>query len=320
MKQIRKILACALALCLCISISIPASAAEVEAKVDNSLKVGTSPLLEDVSTFLDNSATTQTIVVSEREIINKMLENKTITREELNADLSALASKSEENLRQCGYNDKQIEIIKSYKAGEDAYNHFFAPQSGARSTFDADVTFRYGLAGSNTRRDITIAYDMQWSDCPFCTFTDSFGVGWVAADSMSHAVATKIDSSMATVNYYSVDGEYAYLYRDVEMNDFSNCVVIGNPILGSANGNYGKHIGGVTEISTQSDSYNIDTIQLFVAYGHTMLTIDFSWEVSLSFDISDVGISFGPSLDVTQEIMAQGKHTFRYNSQDVIVA
>ncbi len=125
---------------------------------------------------------------------------------------------------------------------------------------------------------------------------------------------------MAQVNYYTVDGEYAYLYRDVEMNDFSNCVIIGNPILGSANGNYGKHIGGKTEISTQSGSYNIDTIQIFVAYGHTMMTFDLSWDVSLSFDISDIGISFGPSIDVEQEIMAQGKHTFKYNAQGDIVA
>lgn len=104
------------------------------------------------------------------------------------------------------------------------------------------------------------------------------------------------------------------------MNDFSNCVIIGNPILGSADGNYGKHISGVTEISTQSGSYNIDTIQLFVAYGHTLMTFSFDWQVSLDFEISDIGISFGPSLDVTQEIMAQDKHTFSYDSEGSIVA
>ncbi len=51
-----------------------------------------------------------------------------------------------------------------------------------------------------------------------------------------------------------------------------------------------------------------------------MMTFDLSWDVSLSFDISDIGISFGPSIDVEQEIMAQGKHTFKYNAQGDIVA
>ncbi len=308
----------ALAIALCMSISLISSASAVDN--NDGLKKGISPITEDVSAFLDNSPTTQTMVVSERQIIDQMLADATITRSDLNNDLFALASQTEDSLSKMGYSKEQIELISSYEEGEDAYTHIFESAPGARSAADADVTFRYGLAGNNTRRDLTIAYDMKWSDCPFWTFTDSFGVGWIATDSMSKEVITKIDSCMAQVNYYTVDGEYAYLYRDVEMNDFSNCVIIGNPILGSANGNYGKHIGGKTEISTQSGSYNIDTIQIFVAYGHTMMTFDLSWDVSLSFDISDIGISFGPSIDVEQEIMAQGKHTFKYNAQGDIVA
>ena len=45
--------------------------------------------------------------------------------------------------------------------------------------------------------------------------------------------------------------------------------------------NYGKHISGITEVSTQSDSYNMDTIQVFVAYAHTTMTVDISWDISL---------------------------------------
>lgn len=59
---------------------------------------------------------------------------------------------------------------------------------------------------------------------------------------------------------------------------------------------------------------------MFVAYAHTMMTIDFSWEVTLGVDISETAISFSLSPDVTQEMMAQDNHTFNYNDDGDIVA
>lgn len=169
MKRNKKFGVLALAFCMSLSLAVPAFAAEP----NDGLKEGVSPITESVSEFLDNSPTTQTLVVSERQLIDQMLAEDEISREDLNAELSEKASETSESLRELGYNEEQISVITSYEEGEDAYNHIFAPKSGARSTSDADVTFRYGLAGSNTRRDITIAYDMTWSDCPFWTFTDS---------------------------------------------------------------------------------------------------------------------------------------------------
>lgn len=315
MKRNTKIFSLILAACMSVSLCVPAYAAEPT----SDLKEGISPVSEEVSEFLDNSQTTQTMVISEREIIDNMISEGVITREDLNENLKELASQSESVLRDSGYNEKQISAIMSYEEGEDAYNHIYNSGAMTRSTADADVVFRYGLAGNNTRRQVTIAYDMNWTECPFWTFTDSFGVGWVAADKDSGYLATKIDSSIASVDYFTVDGESAGLYRDVEMDTFSNRAVIGNPILGSANGNYGKHISGITKVSTQSNSYNLDTIQLFVAYAHTMMTIDFSWEVTLGVDISETAISFSLSPDVTQEMMAQDNHTFNYNDDGDIV-
>lgn len=51
---------------------------------------------------------------------------------------------------------------------------------------------------------------------------------------------------------------------------------------------------------------------MFVAYAHTMFTLDFSWEVSLGFDITNTAISFSVSPDVTQEMMVQDHHTFHH--------
>lgn len=311
MKRNTKIFSLILSACMSVSLCVPAYAAELP----NDLKEGISPISEEVSEFLDNSQTTQTMVISEREIIDNMIAEGVITREDLNENLEELASQSESALRDSGYNEKQISAIMSYEEGEDAYNHIYNSGAMTRSTADADVVFRYGLAGNNTRRQVTIAYDMNWTECPFWTFTDSFGVGWVAADKDSGYLATKIDSSIASVDYFTVDGENAGLYRDIEMDTFSNRAVIGNPILGSANGNYGKHISGITEVSTQSNSYNLETIQVFVAYAHTMFTFDISWEIGLGVEITDTAIVFSISPDVKQEMMAKGNHTFHYSDR-----
>lgn len=317
MKRNTKIFSLIMAACMSISLYVPAYAAELP----NELKEGNSPISEEVSDFLDNSQTTQTMVISEQELIDNMIDEGVITREDLNQNLEELASQSEADLRDSGYNDKQISTIMSYEEGEDAYNHIYNSGVMTRSTTDTSVIFRYGLAGgNNTRRQVTIAYDMTWTSCPFWAFTDSFGVGWVAADNKSGYLATKIDSSMASVDYFTVDGENAGFNRDVEMDTFSNRAVIGNPVLGKAQGNYGKHISGITKVSTQSNSYNMDTIQVFVAYAHTMMTISFSWEVSLGVDISDTAIVFSVSPDVTQEMMVKDNHTFKYNADNVIVA
>ena len=93
------------------------------------------------------------------------------------------------------------------------------------------------------------------------------------------------------------------------MDTFSNRAVVGNPDL-MHDYNYGKHISGITEVSTQSDSYNMDTIQVFVAYAHTTMTVDISWDLSLGVDIAASSISFSLSPDVS--MMAEGNHTFHY--------
>lgn len=313
MKINRKIFSLVLAVCVSSSFYVPAYAAETT----NELKTGKSPVSERVSEILNNNPTTQEMVISERELIDNMIAEGKITRGELNEQLMMLAGQSENDLLIAGYNEQQISAIKSYEKGEDAYDYIYNPNVSTRGTADAEVTFKYGLALDSNQRQVTIAYDMTWSENPFWTFTDSFGVGWVAADKDSEYLATKIDSSIAGVDYFTTDAveEPAGLYRDVEMDTFSNRAVVGNPILGSANGNYGKHISGITEVSTQSDSYNLETIQVFVAYAHTMLTFKPSWDISLNVNVTETSISFSIKPDMEQEMMAKGNHTFHYDDR-----
>ena len=69
----------------------------------------------------------------------------------------------------------------------------------ARSS--ATVKFLYGLAGSGSRQKVTIAYDIKWSERPIYVGIDSFGIGWIAADSSSHQLATKTASAVGEVSY-----------------------------------------------------------------------------------------------------------------------
>lgn len=323
MKRFKKCMAFVLSIAICSSFVLPGLAIEESAKLKN----GRSELSEQVEELLEGNMTKQTIEVSERELVERMLEVGTITREELNADLLSQANESTQTLRQRGYSDSQIQIIKGYEEGEDAFDYIYDGSAQTRAvSAGATLTFDYGLTGAveggtgNTKRKVGIAYEMNWSSCPFWTFTDSFGIGWIAADEDSYPLAMKVDSTMAVVDYYTTSGEYANLYRDVEMDKVSNCIVIGNPILGSADGNYGKRISGVTYTSTQSDSYNIDTVQVFVAYGHTIVTIGVGLDVSLGWALNDSTITFAPSVEVNQQLLVKDDHTFWYNSSDVITA
>lgn len=83
MKRNTKIFSLIMAICMSISLCVPAYAAELP----SDLKEGISPISEEVSDFLDNSQTTQTMVVREQELIDNMIAEGVITREDLNRNL-----------------------------------------------------------------------------------------------------------------------------------------------------------------------------------------------------------------------------------------
>lgn len=285
---------------------------------DLSIKKGYSPLVKQSSEVLDSLQNTRTIVIEEKDIIKKMLEDNTISREYLNKKMEILSHSSIQDLLKKGYNFQQIRQIKNYSIEQDAYEYLYSNITNYKKD-QPKVTFRYGLAGSNTKKDITIAYDIKWSSCPLFTFTDNFGIGWIAADSNSYELVTKTNSTMAQINYYDPKTEkHSGTYRNVSMNKSTNGVVIGSPIMGNAEGNYGKHMGGITKISTQSNSYNIDTIHVFVTYAHTGIAIGLDWGIGLDWEKVSGIISF--TAKPRQTVIAEGDYIFNYNSQGDVEA
>ncbi|ANU45015.1 hypothetical protein ADH76_01015 [Enterocloster clostridioformis] len=306
----KKLVSVLLSITMILTLSMSAFAAE-------SISAGKATTITEVENLLNSLPNTTTIHATEREMVADMLASNAITRQELNQRLTDLSHKPDSMLRQEGYNDTQIAVIKSYTENVDAYEHVFGSNSRSARA-DATVEIRYGLAGSNTQKDIGIAYAINWSACPFFTFTDSFGIGWIAADSNSYEVMTKTNSASGQVQYYTVNGADAGLYRDITMNTSSNSIVTGNPILGSADGNYGKKMGGYIQLSTQSGSSNISTIQVYVAYAHTTVKPSISASITIGWKKVTGAISF--SANSNQSIMAQGHHTFKYSDQGEIVA
>ena len=200
--------------------------------------------------------------------------------------------------------------IKNVKVG-DAPNE----RTGiARSS--ATVKFLYGLAGSGSRQKVTIAYDIKWSERPIYVGIDSFGIGWIAADSSSHQLATKTASAVGEVSYcYASTGNSAGLSSSVDMDTSQSGGVVGTPVIinHQNTSTYGKHISGTVGVGTQSNSSNMETIQIFVAYAHSTVSVTFSADVALQWKQVGMSINFTPQKKTT--IIARGNATFKYNGQ-----
>lgn len=79
---------------------------------------------------------------------------------------------------------------------------------------------------------------------------DSFGIGWIAADSSSHQLATKTASAVGEVSYcYASTGNSAGLSSSVDMDTSQSGGVVGTPVIinHQNTSTYGKHISGTTD-------------------------------------------------------------------------
>ena len=101
MKRLTKILAS-----LCMSISLLVIPVQAFAASGSAINLADE--------ILSKSTNTQEIIVSEKEMVDDLLRSGTITKTDLNAQLARLSMQSEASLKQEGYNDTQIGLIKSY--------------------------------------------------------------------------------------------------------------------------------------------------------------------------------------------------------------
>ncbi len=214
----------------------------------------------DITQYVDD---VQEVFGSEKDMIEEMLSSGELTPQDLKQHLLELAEQPSSVLVERGFSESQIAIIEEYDGIEDAFDYLYAPNERtgiARSS--ATVKFLYGLAGSGSRQKVTIAYDIKWSERPIYVGIDSFGIGWIAADSSSHQLATKTASAVGEVSYcYASTGNSAGLSSSVDMDTSQSGGVVGTPVIinHQNTSTYGKHISGTVGVGTQSNSSNIQS-------------------------------------------------------------
>lgn len=100
-----------------------------------------------------------------------------------------------------------------------------------------------------------------------------------------------------------------------EMDTSQSGGVVGTPVIinHQNTSTYGKHISGTVGVGTQSNSSNMETIQIFVAYAHSTVSVTFSADVALQWKQVGMSINFTPQKKTT--IIARGNATFKYNGQ-----
>lgn len=249
----------------------------------------------DITQYVDD---VQEVFGSEKDMIEEMLSSGELTPQDLKQHLLELAEQPSSVLVERGFSESQIAIIEEYDGIEDAFDYLYAPNERtgiARSS--ATVKFLYGLAGSGSRQKVTIAYDIKWSERPIYVGIDSFGIGWIAADSSSHQLATKTASAVGEVSYcYASTGNSAGLSSSVDMDTSQSGGVVGTPVIinHQNTSTYGKHISGTVGVGTQSNSSNMETIQIFVAYAHSTVSVTFSADVALQWKQVGMSINFTP--------------------------
>ena len=236
----------------------------------------------DITQYVDD---VQEVFGSEKDMIEEMLSSGELTPQDLKQHLLELAEQPSSVLVERGFSESQIAIIEEYDGIEDAFDYLYAPNERtgiARSS--ATVKFLYGLAGSGSRQKVTIAYDIKWSE-------RRIYVG------------------------YASTGNSAGLSSSVDMDTSQSGGVVGTPVIinHQNTSTYGKHISGTVGVGTQSNSSNMETIQIFVAYAHSTVSVTFSADVALQWKQVGMSINFTPQKKTT--IIARGNATFKYNGQ-----
>jgi hypothetical protein len=121
---------------------------------------------------------------------------------------------------------------------------------------------------------------------------------------------------LGEVSYcYASTGNSAGLSSSVDMDTSQSGGVVGTPVIinHQNTSTYGKHISGTVGVGTQSNSSNMETIQIFVAYAHSTVSVTFSADVALQWKQVGMSINFTPQKKTT--IIARGNATFKYNGQ-----
>lgn len=301
---IKRLLALVLSLAMVMGFNVTASAKEVSDDTWCSTP-------EEISKFLESTNTLQTVVVSEMDMIDNSVKNG-VDKEVYREMLVNLKNKQSTKLTMLGFDDSKASVVKMYDETADPVEFI---RANALAT--ASLTVKYGLAGSDiNKRTTRIAYETIWSSSPHFMMTDQVVIGWVMADKDSFTVNSKVDSYDTFVSYHYILNDKNWRTDTPNTNCDINYLAT-NFGMGSSpdTTDYAKKTSGRIELSTQSGSYNMETIQICIAYGHMTVAISPDFSISIDKNPISIGIKFSTGISTEAKLI----HTFRWNDYSSVI-
>ncbi len=231
-------------------------------------------------------------------------EVKYIKNYDYNKVLADLSKKDTKVLEKMGYSNYQIKKLKEYDGTIDAIDYL---QSYSLSNATLTLSFRPNFCNT---KSFYFNYNWLWSSPPIFQGTDIIAFTWVACTSSSSYISMKYDSTpWAYVHYYFEDNDTYFTSFTVNPTyAIGNCSLNIDMKKEVLDADFYPKIGeGYIELSTQSGSSNLYSIQILGAYGHSTITLF----PSVSFDTS--GVSLGISFAWTMEELSRGIRTYKYD-------
>lgn len=246
--------------------------------------------------------------MSEAQLIKKGASNELIQKVKSNGfskDLLNLSKYTNIQLKERGYNQKQIKAIRNYKPNQNAIDY-----ASTYSLSSAVVTCGFGPTLNTNTRQMDIFYWASWNEAPIFCFDDVIGIAFVGADSASHPLAMKVDSIQAEGWYFA--GGRKVFSRTLPSKQYTGYIntIIDMDFNISDIHNYCEYAYGNVKISTQSNSYNLYSTNIRMTYGHTILDIG-APKISYNFVSNSLSIVSNVSLRMQTEY--DEEVTYLYN-------
>lgn len=287
MKNTKKMLSLILSVCLILCCSVTAFAAEL----------GTEKEVPSHSiTINEYDVYVATREATDEELTRNGVSEKHAALVKSNAienELTKLSKLSFDELRNLGYTNSQIDILKNYSGERIETN------SNLRGIF-ADMTAEFfDVAASSS--SLSVRVDWEWTNVPVLAgeaIEDMVAIRWQGTNYAGQPINVALDSagSSCTVKYYNRGSSQSYQYSrypDVSSDDpygHAYAKIPMSPGEGNWIGDHYAKKGSFTIKVDKVGSNSIKEAAFVFGYGHTVIVISPSLSLPASFGI---GFSWG---------------------------